>query len=155
MEVKMGIKEEEEIIISKINILYRKLGNEKFCLFSNIFMSAFEECKVEQEEIGFNDLNRLLEESLEKLYSKLQYIQVSMINNNLIFFYLYNIFLRQYIALNKFINLKRKSPIGDESDFLLFFQPSLQVKKTYELNILIYSINFYVKKVYCNKQSKK
>lgn len=67
----MGIKEEEEIIISKINILYRALGSEKFHLFSEIFMSAFEEYKLDQEEIGFNDLNRLLEESLEKLYSKL------------------------------------------------------------------------------------
>lgn len=67
----MGIKEEEEIIISKINILYRALGNEKFHLFSNIFMSAFEECKVEQQEISFDDLNRLLEDSLEKLYNKL------------------------------------------------------------------------------------
>ena len=67
----MGIKEEEEIIISKINILYRKLGNEKFRLFSNIFMSAFEEYKVEKQEISYDDLNRLLDESLEKIYSKL------------------------------------------------------------------------------------
>ena len=72
----MGIKEEEEIIISKINILYRALGSEKFRLFSEIFMSAFEEYKVEQKEIDFNDLNRLLEESLEKLYRKLYYIDI-------------------------------------------------------------------------------
>lgn len=67
----MGIKEEEEIIISKINILYRALGSEKFRLFSEIFMSAFEEYKVEKQEISHDDLNRLLDESLEKIYSKL------------------------------------------------------------------------------------
>lgn len=64
-------EKEKEIIITKINILHRALGNEKFRLFCDIFMSAFEEYKVEKQEIEFNDLDRLLEESIEKLYSKI------------------------------------------------------------------------------------
>lgn len=62
---------EKELIITKVNELYKELGKRKFYLFSEIFMSAIEECKLNKQEMKLNDLDRLLEESREKFYSKI------------------------------------------------------------------------------------
>lgn len=59
-------KPEEELIITKLNRLYKIIGDEKFCLYSDIFMSAIEEYKSNKQEIKINDLLILLELSIEK-----------------------------------------------------------------------------------------
>ena len=52
--------DEEELIITKLNNLYKIIDYEKFCLFSDTFMSEIEEYKLNKQELNSSNLLRLL-----------------------------------------------------------------------------------------------
>lgn len=52
--------DEEELIITKLNNLYKIIDYEKFYLFSDTFMSEIEEYKLNKQELNRSNLLRLL-----------------------------------------------------------------------------------------------